>query len=185
VVRNVGGAAAGASQLAYSFDGGAESLADTPPLNPGAFTTVFIDCPGPNQITVGARADATNVVAEGNEFNNSQSAPVSCAVTQPDLVVNNVSVTGTGASGTISATVQNIGDGDAGASVTEIRQDNGPITDLNTPALAAGASTTVSVACGDGSDSASAVADINNNIAESNESNNSNSGSGTCFVGPH
>ncbi len=185
VVRNAGGAAAGASQLGYSFGGGSESQVDTPALGPGQFTTLSIGCPGPNQITVNAQADVTNVVAESNEFNNGAHVPVTCATTQPDLIVTNVAVTGTGANGTISATVKNDGDGDAGASQTRISQDGGPSTLVNTPALAAGASTTVSVGCGDGADSATAVADANNVVAESNEGNNSKSGSGTCFVGPH
>ncbi len=185
VVRNIGPGAAGPSQLAYILDGGAKSFLDTPALGPGVAATVSIPCPRPGQIAVTAIADGTDAVAESNEGNNQLDGTAVCTAEKPDLVVTAVRVTGTGASGTISADVKNIGLADAVASQTRITQTGGVSTLVNTPALAPGASVTVSTGCGDGEDSATVVADATNVVDESDETNNQRFGSGSCFVEPH
>ncbi len=185
VVRNIGPGSAGPSQLGYVLDGGAESFLDAPALSPSATATVSIPCPGPGQIAVRAIADALGDVAESNEGNNVLDGSAVCTAEKPDLVVTQVRVTGTGASGTISADVKNIGAADAVASKTRITQTGGVSTLVNTPALAAGASVTVFTGCGDGEDSATVVADATNVVDESDETNNQRFGSGSCFVEPH
>ena len=55
-----------------------ETLFDTPALAPGQATTFNTQCPTSGDVAVAARVDATGVVAEGNESNNSLNRTVHC-----------------------------------------------------------------------------------------------------------
>lgn len=73
-LRNAGEASAAASQTGISRAGGAEVLVATPALAPGASVTVKTECPYGSLTNATARADATDVVAESNEVNNTRAA---------------------------------------------------------------------------------------------------------------
>ena len=79
---------------------------------------------------------------------------------------------------TFTATITNVGQESAGASQTQFLLDNATLLGLiNTPALAAGASTQVSVnwltaSAKKGQHTIKATADLNNVVPESNEANN-------------
>ena len=66
-VKNIGTAVAGASKLAYNFNGGASAQLDVGPLAAGQTDTEVVACPINGPVTVNATADATNLVAETNE----------------------------------------------------------------------------------------------------------------------
>lgn len=79
-VRNSGPVTAPASKTGITGVttlGAPELLLDTPPLAPGQSTTVRAPCPtGTNSAS--ARADATNLVNERDETNNTRAAQLSC-----------------------------------------------------------------------------------------------------------
>ncbi len=154
-----------------------------------------------------ACADDTGLVAESNETNNCRASAntvvVSAASGTPDLVETSVSdppATATvGSSFPVTDTVQNIGTGAAGASVTQyaISQSNthGVNARLLTgsravPALAAGGTSTGTVTVTIPSGTAPgtyylvACADLANAVPESNEANNCRASAGQVTVGP-
>ncbi len=98
----------------------------------------------------------------------------------PDLKVTTLMTTNNkapqGQKVTITATVRNAGTAPAAATVTTIKDGTTVLGTLATPALAAGASATVSVdmrtAAQNGVHNLSATADAGNTVAESNETNN-------------
>lgn len=176
-VRNAGTGEAGASKLAYNTGTG-DTLADVGALAPGQSATVYAPCPANGPVTVNARADATGVLAESDETNNAATAGVTCQLTQADLTVTSVYFNGD-AGWKIFAVVANVGSDAAPATQTQVAQSGQPVVNVATPALASGATTTISVDCQYGSTaSATVTADIGNAVAESNEANNSASGSG-------
>ena len=102
-------------------------------------------------------------------------------VTHPDLQVTDMTASNTrapsGEKVTVSATVTNAGDRDAAATRTELRLSNGTVLGVaETAALAAGASTAVSVGWdtrgASGDYVITATADLANAVAESAEDNN-------------
>jgi hypothetical protein len=77
-VRNAGGASASASKLGVTFSvGGGETLLDTPALDGGESTIVSAPCPSASPSAT-ARADATNLISESDETNNTRTEEVLC-----------------------------------------------------------------------------------------------------------
>ena len=121
------------------------SAAPTPCSTSGRWhlgrSTRRFGCPINGPVTVNATADATHLVAESNEANNSLSVPITCHLNQPDLVVDRVYGNQEAADCTIYADIRNAGSGSAGASMTRF-QDLAATPTFNelvpTPALAAG-----------------------------------------------
>jgi subtilisin family serine protease len=134
-------------------------------------STTYYDSSGPCTATVEGPCDSTVLMPVlGQE-----------PVTHPDLQVTNMTASNTRApSGervTVTATVTNAGDGDAAASQTEFRLDGGTVLGVvDTAALAAGASATVSVIWDtrgvSGEHVIAATADVGGTVAESAEDNN-------------
>ena len=191
VVKNIGNAAAGASELDYSFGAGASQPTNVRALGPGETSTTVVNCPSNGSVDVGATADDTHVVTESDETNNGSSAIVNCVVAppaQPDLIVSQVYGDQVNASNecTIFADVQNVGTAAAPATKTAFRDAATPPADgvgfnslVATPALSPGQSTTVSFDRTYGQDDSAVVtADATGVVAESDENNNVNTGFG-------
>ncbi len=73
-VRNAGAAAAPATKTAIAQQDLADVLVDTPALAAGASVTVTVSCPYGSLSTGTARADATALVDESDETNNSRAS---------------------------------------------------------------------------------------------------------------
>jgi hypothetical protein len=190
-VKNTGKAAASASKLGYSFNGGAFQLADVRALAPGEIATAVFRCPSNGSVSVGAVGDDTHLVTESDETNNGSSATVNCVVappSQPDLVVTQVygdQVNGSNEC-TIFADIQNVGTASTPATMTRFSDAASPPVDgvgfnslVSTPALSPDQTTTVSFARNYGQDNTAVVtADATGLAAESHENNNTNTGFG-------
>lgn len=170
-VKNTGAARADASKLAYRLRGGGESLLDVPALAPAETTTVTVPCGNAGPVTVGARADATNLIAEATESDNARTATIDCPG-KPDLVVDRVFLT-SATSWLWNVQIRNAGDGAAPPTKTALSQPLQAQVLIDTPALAPGASVTVTIACPYGSlAEATAQADASNLAEEREEANN-------------
>jgi len=190
-IRNTGAANAAASDTRVSLDGTVKCALVTTAAIPAGGTTSITCSLG--SLSAGSRgveacADADNEVDEGvaGETDNCRTEYIS--VGAPDLVVTGLSPTWAPANQalTVTVTVKNQGGAAAGASATRLRFDGvTKCAAVSTPALAAGAS--ASVTCGVGTLAAGthtleAVADINGQVAESDEGNNTKTGSVVGFL---
>jgi uncharacterized protein YkwD len=144
---------------------------------------------------IGAIADATDLVAESNESNNTglDAAPMNIIpLPAPDLVVSSLTAPATAASGSaiaINCTVSNSGNARAGSTyVYYYLSQDAVITksDLNlgkwyisslSPGVSASGRTTVTIPAGtaNGTYYVGGIADAQNFVAESNEANNTGS----------
>ncbi len=191
VVKNVGTAQAGASTLRLSV----ASVDTTPtiPLLAAGATATATRTVGPLAVgtyTVTAGADDSQVVTESRETNNT--AEDSFVVTGPDLIV--YSLTHSPANPTtldqitVTAIVKNIGTVQAGNSTLLLSIGGSGGSPNYTPALAAGASATVTRTVGPflpvGTYPVTAWADGTHVIAESDETNNSLEDSFLVIVPP-
>ncbi len=163
-------------------------------LAPGASTTVSFSISYAAEGTYQLRAltDSTAKVFELNE-NNNAGGPVTITVNpanpQPDLTITSLTAdpTSVAINGTVSVsvTVKNNGNADAGAFDVTIYPDLASVPDPSTPkgsgntqtvgGLAAGASTTLTFStsyASAGSKSLRALSDSNASVGESNEGNN-------------
>lgn len=147
---------------------------DMPRKPKGAITELFIAVVAVAVVVV---LIAWPLISAAGQFSTSPATPV---VYRPDLVIKSVSLSPTnpipGANVTISVTVKNIGNGPAGSSATRYTWPTAPTsTNLATPALAAGAQTTLTasrIAPSAGIYTITAIADMSNQINESDETNN-------------
>jgi len=188
-VKNQGEAASGACYISLSGSGITTLAKSLPALAVGASTTVTFTPTAPSTaqtLTLTAFADAYSAVTESNESNNTRSTTVSVvAPTYPDLTITALtpgsSTYETGETMRFTATVKNQGKASAGASSISL-SGGGISTYVQTvPALAAGASTTISFTPTAPSTeqplSVTAFVDCNDVVEESNESNNKASAS--------
>ncbi|MQY12605.1 hypothetical protein SRB5_27410 [Streptomyces sp. RB5] len=183
-VRNTGTAPSAATTVNVSLGGTVAGSAPVSGLAAGASATV--------PVTVGKRAqgsypvtavvDPSDTVPELDDTNNSRAAATPLTVSQspgPDLEVRAVTTTpanpAPGAPVSFTAEVHNRGTSTAGAGTTRLTVGQ---TTLNgaTPAIAAGASTTVALTgtwtATSGGATLTATADATNTVAETNENNN-------------
>jgi subtilase family serine protease len=182
VVRNDGGALAGASVLRLQLDGGSATTHDVPSLAPGGTHQVqrVLGTLSAGTHTVTATADATAAVPESDEGNNQRTDQFSVTpAAWPDLVVSSlthspVSPT-TESSVTVTAVVRNDGGALAGASVLRLQLDGGSATTHDVPSLAPGGAHQVQRVLGTlsaGTHSVTATADVSGAVPESDEGNN-------------
>ncbi|HJH27880.1 MAG TPA: hypothetical protein C5S37_14220, partial [Methanophagales archaeon] len=122
--------------------------------------------------------NSDNVVGQADDGDNIMACNAFLVVTYkaPDLVITNKSETLEDGTFTVTYTVANVGDGDAGASNTTIFIDGVPKKEDPVPALAAGASHTATVGpfdCPCGTTlNVTVCADNENVVEECNETNN-------------
>ncbi|MFG2172043.1 CARDB domain-containing protein [Streptomyces niveus] len=185
-VRNIGTAASGPTTANVSIGGVVAGSASVGALAAGASTTV--------QVAAGKRAegsykvtavvDPTDTVVEQDNDNNSFTAAGSLVVGQapgPDLQVLSVSSTpqnpAVGAQVQFTVAVQNRGTTASGATTVTRVTVGGTTLNTNTPSIAAGATTNVSVngswTATSGGANIVATADATNVVTETNETNNS------------
>ncbi len=179
-VKNQGGVVAGASKTRVKVDGVVKcDQIDTPALAAGAQTTVTCNvgtlaC-GTRQVE--ACADINGQVTESDESNNCKTEPIVVSGT-PDLVIQQIDPDTAPANQatTVTVTVKNQGGVVAGASKTRVKVDGVVKCDqIDTPALAAGAQTTVTCAIGSypaGIVQVEACTDVTALLVECDESNN-------------
>jgi len=188
-VKNQGNGAAGAS-VAYIYDGNTllgqvnvSALAAGGTFN-GSYTIAA------GTLTAGTHSikvvtDATNLVAESNESNNSASQSLTVAappvILMPDLLVSGITLSSnsvtTQQAVTLNFTVKNQGSNSAGASIAYIYDGDTLLGQVNVGALNAGAvyNGSFNIAAGKlaaGTHSLKVVTDATDMVAESNESNN-------------
>jgi subtilase family serine protease len=190
-VRNTGAASAGPSDTRVSLDGTVKcALVATGAIPAGgvASITCALGPLGVGSRGVEACADADNEVDEGASGESDNCRTETIAVGAPDLVVTGLSPTWAPANQalTVTITVKNQGGAAAGASATRLKLDGvTKCAAVATPALAAGASTSVTCGVGTlaaGAHSLEAAADINGQVAESDEGNNTKTGSVVGFL---
>ncbi|GAB2597033.1 hypothetical protein Aab01nite_72500 [Paractinoplanes abujensis] len=183
-VRNQGSVAAAATTLDVRLGGNTVGSANVGALNAGASTTVTVNAGRRAQgsYQVSAVVDPADTVAETDNSNNSLVSPTALTVTQapgPDLQV--VSVTpnpanpAAGASVTFAVAVNNRGTTASAAGVTRVVAGTTTLN-VNTGAIAAGATVTVNAGpwtATSGGATVTATADATNVVAETNENNNS------------
>ncbi|MBU2502139.1 right-handed parallel beta-helix repeat-containing protein [bacterium] len=184
-VGNVGGAAADTTTTRYDVDFGATRLhLPTPALNPGQSVIVKGILPGlgDGQHHVETLANSAGSLAEVTLTNNGLGFTVN--VTGPNLVVDGFTPTSFLDTDpiTFEVTVRNAGNAACVATHTQVKfLPQGPMTSVATPALAAGASSVVSVTVpyppAPGAYTVEACADASSLQAESSETDN-------CLQGP-
>jgi hypothetical protein len=161
-VKNSGAGAAAASKVTLSDSANASITLDVPALDPGASSTLSYDCSKLARVR-SAKADSAGTVGESNEDNNTASGTFDCPL--PDLIVTGLTAS--------SVTVKNQGTGPAGTSTTRITNSTQENIDLATPALAPGASITITYDCAKiGGRGFFATADFGNVVTEGDEENN-------------
>jgi subtilase family serine protease len=144
-VTNNGVGDAGASTTCIYVDGTQVATDPVGTLVVGATHegTVVIDsfdCPCDTAVIVKVCADNENVVDESDEENNCLENTFDCpACPKPDLVITEKSETLDGSAFTVTYTVENIDDGDAGASTTCIYVDGALVATDPVGQLVAGA----------------------------------------------
>ncbi len=183
-VRNSGTAAAAATTVDVRLGGNTVGSANVGALAAGASTTVTVNAGRRAQgsYQVSAVVDPANTVAEQNNDNNTYTSPTQLVVGQapgPDLQVLSVTPNpanpSAGASVSFVVAVNNRGTSSAAASVTRVVAGSSTLN-ANTPAIAAGATTNVTVGtwtATSGGATVTATADATNVVAETNENNNS------------
>ncbi|GAB3435318.1 CARDB domain-containing protein [Actinophytocola sediminis] len=183
-VRNVGSAPAPATTVNFGLGGSLAGNAPVAPLAAGASATVSVDAGtlAEGSYAVSSTVDPSNTVAEQDDANNAFTAPTPLVVSQaagPDLRVTGVTSTpanpAVGARVSFVVAVDNRGTSAAAASVTRLVVGTSTF-DTATPAIAAGATTSVAVdgtwTATTGGATITARADATNTVAETNESNN-------------
>ncbi|MFI6079830.1 CARDB domain-containing protein [Streptomyces sp. NPDC051217] len=185
-VRNAGTAASGPTTVNVSIGGVVAGSASVGGLAAGASGTVQVAAGKRAQgtYTVTAVVDPTDTIVEQDNDNNSFTAAGSLVVGQapgPDLQVLSVSSTpqnpAVGAQVQFSVAVQNRGTTASGATTVTRVAVGGTTLNTNTPSIAAGATTNVSVngswTATSGGANIVATADATNVVTETNETNNS------------
>ena len=182
-VRNQGTAAAPASTVDVSL-GGTVTSAPVGALAAGASATVTVNAgrrpQGSHPLVV--TVDPANTVPEQNNDNNRYAAPSPVVVGQapgPDLTVTSITPNpanpAVGTRVTFAVAVQNRGTSGAGATTTRVVV-GGTTLEAATPAIAAGATATVTTSGGwtatSGGATVTATADAGGAVAETNEGNN-------------
>ncbi|MET0401110.1 MAG: CARDB domain-containing protein [Cystobacter sp.] len=184
-VKNVGTRASAATTVDLTLDGLEVANASVPALAAGAAATVSasIGKRGAGAYTLGAAVDPDGLIVEQNETNNAFTHPTRLTVSEspgPDLEV--LSITPTPANPAIgtpvrfSVAVKNRGSQAVGvATVTRVKVGNSTL-DTSTPALAAGAATTVTTTgswtATSGGATVTATVDATGVVAETRETNN-------------
>ncbi|MBL7260468.1 CARDB domain-containing protein [Paractinoplanes lichenicola] len=183
-VRNQGSAAAAATTLDVRLGGNTVGSANVGALAAGASTTVTVNAGRRAQgsYQVSAVVDPADAVAETDNSNNSLTAAAPLVVAQapgPDLQIASVTPNPTnpaaGAAVTFAVAVNNRGTSAAAASVTRVVAGSTTLN-VNTGAIAAGATVTVNAGpwtATSGGATVTATADATNVVAETNENNNS------------
>ena len=180
-VKNIGNADADASTTSITIDG-AEAATDlVPTLAPQAIHTAKL---GPftmsdDSDTIRVCADKNNIVEEKSEDNNCKENTFEFQA-MPDLVITKkfeewVASNDTWRNYTVTYTVKNIGNVDAGASTTSIIIDEAEVAADRVEALAEGGSYTNTLGpftMSGVSDTIRVCADKNSDVEESNEDNN-------------
>ncbi|MFG1624904.1 CARDB domain-containing protein [Kribbella sp. NPDC049227] len=184
-VKNSGTAAAPASSLNFLLGGSVAGTASVGGLASGASTTVTANAGTHAQgnYTLAAVADATNIVVEQDDSNNTFQSPTQLAVGQaagPDLqvtgITSNPANPAPGAQVSFTVAVNNRGTA-ASSATTVTRLTIGSTTlNTNTASIAAGATANVAMTgtwtATNGGATLTATADATNTVAETNETNN-------------
>ncbi len=179
VVRNQGGAAAGASHTTLVVDGtGAYSMTTTPALAAGAAVTQTFDV-GPfasiGTHELAACADARGEVTESDESNCSTEE---LDIRGPDLCVVGIApdAASSGTAVTVAIQIRNQGLTAANASLASLAVDGLAVTtQIATPQIAAGQTVTVTHSLGSlrwRTYQLTAVADVGLSVTESDDGNN-------------
>ncbi|MGN0802125.1 MAG: CARDB domain-containing protein [Candidatus Faecivicinus sp.] len=194
-VKNQGSTAAGSSDLSLSGSGIATQRQSIGALAVGASKQLTFSVPAPDMaqtLTLTAFADCDEVVAESNEDNNTQSVSVEIVKPLlPDLTVTSVTPAKAsyraGETVTISTTIKNQGEADAGSFVVRFSPSGTSAQTRTVSGLKVGESTTLTwtftapVLSETEVWLISVTADSTGVIAESDETNNSLSGSVTIL----
>ena len=184
-VCNIGGEDAGASEATLYIDGTDVEHQDTPALDAGACTdemtfTTEVECPCGETINITVCADNGEIIDESDETNNCKVNIVECppCPEMPDLVISEKHeewINFNEKTYNVTYTVNNIGEGPAGASTTSIKIDGTEEATDSVPVLAAGASHTAELGpftISGNKDIISVCADKDNVVDESDEANN-------------
>ena len=184
-VCNIGEGDADASEATLYIDGTAVEHQDTPALDAGACTAEVtfgteVECLCGETVNITVCADNGKVIEESDEANNCEVNMVECppCPEMPDLVISEKHeewINFDEKTYNVTYTVNNIGEGPAGASTTSIKIDGTEEATDSVPVLAAGASHTAELGpftMSGNKDIISVCADKHNVVDESDEDNN-------------
>jgi hypothetical protein len=184
-VKNIGTRTSAATAVDLTVDGLEAASVSVPSLAAGASATVSasIGKRGAGSYTIGAIADPDQTVVEQNEGNNTFNNPSKLTVSEapgPDLQVLSITPNpanpAVGAAVKFSVAVKNRGTTAVSAStITRVTVGSATL-DATTPAIAAGATVTVTTSgswtATSGGATVTAKADAGGTVAETNENNN-------------